>query len=71
VLLLFFAGLKLPPDQDNPNLPREEAETCIRLSGASTYGAVQNMIACRAWALDVANAQKRFGTDRYRGVNTG
>lgn len=52
VPVLLMAWLKLPPDQDNPNLPREEAETYIRLSGASIYGAVQNMIlACRALGL--------------------
>ena len=52
VPVLLLAWLQLPPDQDNPNLPAEQAETYRRLSGASIYGAVQNMIlACRALGL--------------------
>jgi nitroreductase len=52
VPVLLLAWLHLPPDQDNPNLPPEQAQTYRRLSGASIYGAVQNMIlACRALGL--------------------
>ena len=52
VPVLLLAWLQLPPDQDNPNLPAEQAQTYRRLSGASIYGAVQNMIlACRALGL--------------------
>ena len=52
VPVLIFAWLQLPPDQENPNLPADEAETYRRLSGGSIYGAVQNMIlACRALGL--------------------
>jgi nitroreductase len=50
--VLLLAWLKLPPDEDNPSLSHEEAQTYLRLSGASIYGAVQNMIlACRAFGL--------------------
>jgi nitroreductase len=52
VPVLLLAWLQLPPDQDNPNLPAEQAQTYRRLAGASIYGAVQNMIlACRALGL--------------------
>jgi nitroreductase len=52
VPVLLLAWLQLPPDQDNPNLAPQQAQTYRRLSGASIYGAVQNMIlACRALGL--------------------
>lgn len=52
VPVLLLAWLHLPPDQENPNLPPDEAQTYVRLSGASIYGAVQNIIvACRALGL--------------------
>ena len=52
VPVLLLAWLQLPPDQDNPNLAPEDAQTYVRLSGASIYGAVQNIIlACRALGL--------------------
>jgi nitroreductase len=52
VPVLLLAWLQLPPDQENPNMTAEQAQTYRRLSGASIYGAVQNMIlACRAVGL--------------------
>lgn len=52
VPVLLLAWLHLPADQDNPNLSAEDAQTYVRLSGASIYGAVQNIIlTCRALGL--------------------
>jgi len=52
VPVLLLAWLHMPPDQDNPNLPPDQAQTYVRLSGASIYGAVQNIIlTCRALGL--------------------
>jgi nitroreductase len=52
VPVLLTAWLHLPQDQENPNLSAEDARTYVRLSGASIYGAVQNIIlTCRAFGL--------------------